>query len=170
MKDEVLNIFIEGMLQEELDNEKFERYIDMFSRFLSYTNPKYKYNGTYLEQYVSDFIYVYQMLRNKNEKYHKVFKALISLGQNFELLIDQSYFALFSLNSEKKCEYIGINTTKIASSNIEIRVKLESENKEYIFCKEYEDIENSNLPEKIFSDIKKYVMMKKVRRAGNETS
>lgn len=169
MKDDVLNGFVEGMLQEEIDNVEFERYIDMFSRFLGYTNPDYKYNGTYLEQYISDFMQVYQMLRNKNEKYHEIFMALIGLGHSFEFLADQSFFASFLLKPEIKREYISINKAKIISTKLEIKVKIESENKEYIFCKEY-DFEKSKLSEMIRNDVKKYIKMKKIRRTDNEAS
>ena len=47
MKDEVLNKYIESLLQERIDVNEVELYIDMFSRFMGYTNPDYKYNGTW---------------------------------------------------------------------------------------------------------------------------
>ena len=47
----------------------------------------------------------------------------------------------FSLKSEIKHEYISINKARIVSPILEIKVKIESENKEYIFCKEYDDFD-----------------------------
>lgn len=169
MKDKILNSFIEKILKEDINNEEFERHIDMFSRFLGYTNPDYKYNGTYLDQYISDFVQVHQMLKNKNEKYHDIFKVLIGLGLKIELLVDQSFFASFLSKQEIKWEYVGINKSKIISPRIEIKVKIESENKEYIFYKEYVDFQENKLSEKICNDVKKFIKMKK-RRTDNEAS
>lgn len=154
MKDDVLNSFIDKLLKENIEKEKFEQYIDMFSRFLGYTNPDYKYNGTYLSQYVNDFMQVYQMLKKKNEKYHEIFMALIKIGKNFEIVIDQVFYGVF-LKPEVKCEYSGINKIKIVSKTIEIRIKFESDENEYIFCKEYGDFEESELVDGICSYVKK---------------
>lgn len=67
MKDEVLNKYIESLLQERIDVNEVELYIDMFSRFMGYTNPDYKYNGTYLSQYIEDFIEFYRKINEKNK-------------------------------------------------------------------------------------------------------
>ena len=77
MKDDVLNMFVEKIVSEDIDNEAFEQHIDMFSRFLSYTNSDYKYNGTYLGQYIDDFITTIHKLKMKNEKYNEIFMALV---------------------------------------------------------------------------------------------
>ena len=46
MRDDVLNIFVHNLVSGDIDDETFEEYIDLFSKFLSYTNSDYKYNGT----------------------------------------------------------------------------------------------------------------------------
>lgn len=161
MKDEVLNGFVEKILEEEIDNEKFENYVNIFSRFLGYTNPDYKYNGTYLSRYITDFVQLHQMLKKKNEKYYEIFMTLIGLRQKMELLADQSFFATFLSKSEIERRYVGINKVKIKSQKIEIRIEIESENKEYVFCREYDDFEESGLAEKICNDVKKYINMTK---------
>lgn len=89
-------MFIEKIVSEDIDNKAFEQHIDMFSIFLSYTNPDYKYNGTYLGQYIDDFITTIQKLKMKNEKYNEIFMTLIGLGYRFEVLIDQVFFASYS--------------------------------------------------------------------------
>ena len=88
MKDEVLNKYIESLLQERIDVNEVELYIDMFSRFMGYTNPDYKYNGTYLSQYIEDFIEFYRKINEKNKKYIEISMALVNLKYDFELLID----------------------------------------------------------------------------------
>lgn len=168
MKDDVLNMFIENIVSEDIDTEAFEQHIDMFSRFLSYTNTDYKYNGTYLAQYIEDFITTIQKLKMKNEKYNEIFMTLIGLGYKFEVLIDQVFFASFSLKSEIECEYIGLIKEKIMSKKIELRMTLISDDKEYVFCKEYSDYEEEKLIENIRKDIRKYIRVKKIRRSNDE--
>lgn len=168
MKDDVLNMFIENIVSEDIDTEVFEQHIDMFSRFLSYTNADYKYNGTYLAQYIEDFITTIQKLKIKNEKYNEIFMTLIGLGYKFEVLIDQVFFASFFLKSEIKCEYIGLIKEKIMSKKIELRMTLISDDKEYVFCKEYSDFEDEKLLENIRKDIRKYIRVKKIKRSNDE--
>lgn len=168
MKDDVLNRFIEKAVSENIDSGMFEQHIDMFSRFLSYTNSDYKYNGTYLSQYIDDYIKMVQMLKKKNERYNEIFMALIKSGYEFELLIDQVFFAIFSQNLKAECKYIGLIKEKIASQKIELRMTLISDEKEKIFCKEYSDFEDEKLVKNIQNDINKYTKSKLVRRSNDE--
>jgi len=167
MKDDVLNMFVEKIVSEDIDNEAFEQHIDMFSRFLSYTNSDYKYNGTYLGQYIDDFITTIHKLKMKNEKYNEIFMALVGLGYGFEVIIDQVFLASFSLKAEIEREYIGLVKEKIMSNKLEMRITLVSDEKEYIFCKEYSDFEDEKLIENIRKDIKKYIRVKKIRRSND---
>lgn len=167
MKDDVLNMFVEKIVSEDIDNEAFEQHIDMFSRFLSYTNSDYKYNGTYLGQYIDDFITTIHKLKMKNEKYNEIFMALVGLGYGFEVIIDQVFWASFSLKAEIEREYIGLVKEKIMSNKLEMRITLVSDEKEYIFCKEYSDFEDEKLIENIRKDIKKYIRVKKIRRSND---
>ena len=52
-KDEVLNEFIENILNDNINIEEFVRYIKHYSKFIAYINSEYKYNGTFLNQYTS---------------------------------------------------------------------------------------------------------------------
>ncbi len=167
MKDDVLNKFVEKIVSEDIDNEVFEQHIDMFSRFLSYTNPDYKYNGTYLGQYIDDFIATMHKIKLKNEKYNEIFMALIGLGYKFEVLIDQVFFASFSLTTEVERKYIGLTKDKIMSEKLELRITLILDEKEYVFCKEYSDFKDEKLIENIRKDIKKYLKIKKFRRLND---
>lgn len=46
MRDESLNRFVSSMIDESLQEDVFVGYIEHFSKYLSYTNPDYQYNGT----------------------------------------------------------------------------------------------------------------------------
>lgn len=169
MKDEVLNSFIKKLLSEEIDTERFKQYVEMFSKFLGYTNSDYKYNGTYLSQYIDDFMELRQMIKKKNEKYKEILLELMATKEEFELLIDKIFLVAISSQPEVKWEYIGIHKRKIVSKTIEIRIKIELED-EYIFCKEYDDFEKENLPKLICSDVINFVEKKREQEADNETS
>lgn len=169
MGDIVLNSFIDRLLSENIDEEKFRQYIDIFSRFLGYVNPDYKYNGTYLSQYVSDFENICRMLKKKNEKYYEVFMKLIGIGQEFELIIDRVFCAKFYSVSKIEREYVGIDKSKILSNSVEIRFKVEVEKNEYIFCKEYDNFED-RLSERVCKDVKQFIKIKKDRREDNATT
>lgn len=164
MSDLVLNSFIDKLLTENIEEEKFEQYIDMFSKFLAYVNSDYKYNGTYLNQYIDDFKIVYKMLKKKKEIYVNVFEKLKGITQNFELIIDRTFFAKFLLGNSKtkeRCEYIGIDKNKIISNYIEVKITIMSENDEYVFCKQY-NIFEIELLEKLCNDVKEIILVKKL--------
>lgn len=166
MKNGALNDFVNNILEENIEVEKFEQYIEIFSKFLGYTNTDYKYNVTYLSQNIDDFIQVFQMLKKKDKKYKEIFRMLINIGLNFELIADQ----VFYINSNLEYYYVGINKTLIKSKTIEIRISFKANNEEYVFCKEYEDFENGKLPEIIREEVEKFIEIKEIRRLSDETS
>ncbi len=163
MRDVALNIFMNELLTEDIEDEKFERYIDMFSKFLGYTNSDYKYNGTYLGQYLYDFMQVHRMLKNKDMKYREIMKKLtIEIPGEFELVIDQTFYVTAGL--DVIYGYNGIDKNKIAGKLIEIRVKFDFGDSDYIFCKVYEDYEENKLAQKICNDVKKFRKLKRIGR------
>lgn len=91
MNDDILNRFIEKLVTQNIDEDIFRENINVFSRFLGYSNSDYKYNATYLSQYIDDFLKMSHMLKRKDEIYNKIFDSLMALGYRFEILIDQVY-------------------------------------------------------------------------------
>ena len=96
MQDEVLNSFIENLIalinsiDKKIDEEEFRNQIDLFSKFIGYTNSDYKYNGTYLKQFVDDFLQFAQKLKRRKDKYRAIWNTLKSTGKNFELTIAET--------------------------------------------------------------------------------
>lgn len=168
MKDEVLNKYIESLLQERIDVNEVELYIDMFSRFMGYTNPDYKYNGTYLSQYIEDFIEFYRKINEKNKKYIEISNALVNLKYDFELLIDQSFAAIKS-SQGLRYEYIGLNRKKIITPGVDIRIVIKCDENEFIFSKQYKDMKDTKYAEIIWEDVKQYTDVKEKKEANNET-
>ena len=164
MEDEVLNKFVRELLSLNIVSDKFEQHIEMFSKFLGYTNPEYKYNGTYLSQYVSDFILLYETLRKKDKVYQEIFFALIFLKYNYELVADQTFHGYISFQGDTLLNYIGINKGKILSKGVEVRIKIEAGDDEYVFCKEYENYEEEKLPEKIRDEVKQYIKLRRKKK------
>lgn len=168
MKDEVLNKYIESLLQEKIDVNEVELYIDMFSRFMGYTNPDYKYNGTYLIQYIEDFIEFYRKINEKNKKYIEISMALVNLKYDFELLIDQS-FAVIKSSQGLRYEYIGLNRKKIITPGVDIRLVIKCDENEFIFSKQYKDMKDTKYAEIIWEDVKQYTDVKEKKETNNET-
>lgn len=163
MIDVALNIFMNELLEEDIEDEKFERYIDIFSRFLGYTNSAYKYNGTYLGQYLYDFMQVQRMLKNKSVKYREIMGELIQeIPKEYEVVIDQTFYV--SVASEIVCGYNGIDKDKITSEAIEIRLKFNVGDNSCIFCRKYEDFEENKLAQRISKDVKKFRKLKGMGR------
>lgn len=166
MKDEVLHCFVEKLLKENIVTSEFEQHIDMFSRFLSYTNSDYKYNGTYLSQYVEDYINTSQWLKRKNEKYVEILMEIMTLGCDFVLLLDQIYYA-HSLSKEKdgvksienEIHYIKINKEKIISPQIEVKITIIQNETEYTISKVYADFEDKELAKSIATIIKNHILL-----------
>lgn len=167
MNDPVMHDFIEQLVKENIDKEDFVRYIDIFSKFLSYTNPSYKYNGTYLNQYVNDFIDTLQCLKNKVEVYKKILLEIGCTGLDYILLIDQIYYAhSFTkvdeegmTSKEIDIHYVKINKEELLNKKIKIKTIIVREGKEYLIYKEYADYQDEKLTINILQDIKEYIVL-----------
>lgn len=169
MSDDVLDNYISILLMTNIEESEFGQYIDLFSKFLGYVNPDYKYNGSYLRQYIADFIQVYQALKNKNEKYNQIFMELLGIGQKFELSIDSVFYAKYISIDNVEKRYIQVDKSKITSAFLEVRVTIEYNEDEYLFCKEYPNLENE-LSKRVYKDVKAFMKMKKIRRISNGTA
>lgn len=162
MRDEVLDNYMKELVQLEIDEKKFQKYIDVFSRFLGYVNFDYKYSGIYLSQYINDFEDVYQGLKEKNYRYKAIFQELKKMGKDFELNIDGIYFVQYNFKNDSYEEkYIGIDKYRIINKVYEVRITLLYNENEYLFCKEYKNCDD--LLEKVVrEDVNEYIKIKKL--------
>lgn len=160
----MLDSYIEKLLNNDYDNENFKEYIDVFSRFLGYTKEDYKYNGTYLSQYISDFLHIHSKLKLKNEIYNKIFTALAGTELVCELLIDKVFFVNYkSSESVIKGVYVELDEDKVVNQKIEVRIRIESKDKDYVFCKEYENFQVAGLENVICDDVDDYIKIKNIQ-------
>ena len=170
MKDDILNSYINNIKTEKISSNKFKKDIEMFSKFLAYTNPYYKYNSTYLVEFVDEFIVFIDRFKIKDKSYIQIDNMVKKLGYLYELNIDHTFFS-YSCIGEKQCDsesyYIDINKDKIISKMIEISIcfMAEDESGEYIFSKSYDINEYANLlVDKVKKDINEFIFNKKLRR------
>ena len=169
MEDDVINSYMQSLLTANIEEEKFEQYIDMFSRFLGYTNSNYKYNGTYLSQYIDDFKGTYYALINKKKIYDEVFIKLVGIGRPFELILDGVYMCSFLTMDQIEIKFTNFNKNKIIGRFIEVKVAIEYMEEKYLFCKEYL-IADNQITNKIVKDVKSFIKMKKIRGISNGTT
>ena len=131
---------MQDLINKNIDEEELANQIDLFSKFIGYTNSDYKYNGTYLKQFVDDFLQFIRKLKRRKDKYLAIFNELKSTRKNFELTIDRMFYARYPLQvDEEEYYYIAVNEDFLQQKEIEIRIKYKSVGNEYIFCKAYSE-------------------------------
>jgi hypothetical protein len=168
MSDDILNDFVQKLIVSDLFEEEFKDAIENFSKFLNYTNPNYKYNGTYLSQYTDDYINMIRMLKSKDVIYNKILMKLIMQKRKFELLIDNVYYASYSCFEDIQQKYISLDKNKIMGKELELKITFSLNEKEYIYFKKYINFESKQLINEIVQDIKKYIKLKKIRSEYDE--
>lgn len=137
IKDQDKNFeFLKAIYDLKLDEEQFLKEIDIFSRFMSYCNPNYYYNGTYLLRFFEKFLIFKKAVEKKYLVGALVIKELLNSIQNdtFSLNVDDSFeFNLYEISSKK------INVSKLCNKHVEIKAKICVNAKEQLFCREYEE-------------------------------
>lgn len=119
-------------------DKQFEENIKIFSGFLSQINSDYKYNETYLEQYLSDFGLLKKAIAIKDKEYR--FLATYLIGEIKELRqieLDNSY-QFNRVLGNKKGKYINIDMSEITSDTILVKVDITTAEGERRFVKKYD--------------------------------
>lgn len=167
MKKDIFEEFIDHFLKGDLDEDGFKQHIILFSKYLSYTNPDYKYNSTYLTQYINDFIDVREWLKKKMDCYTKILMELDLLRYQYTLFLDQFHYSYYLIKEkdgkteeERNTKYERIVKDKIARKTIEVKVTIILDNKDYMICKIYDNFEEKELEKTICKNIKEYIEMK----------
>lgn len=167
MKKDIFKEFIDDFLEGDLNKGDFKQHIILFSKFLSYINSDYKYNSTYLAQYVNDFIEVREWLKKKLICYNTILMELDLLRYQYMLSIDQFYYSYYLIKDEngesvekRETIYQKIVKNKIARKEIEVKVTIALDNREYMICKIYDNFEEKELEKTICKNIREYIEMK----------
>lgn len=133
-------------LLEELENlpdeESFRNYIKLFSNFLCQASEDYKYNETYLTQYVSTFYKFRELLLCEKGVFSELMHPIIKYSVRFELEVDGTFVFVSKggLDLKEDETYIGlckkINFRKLNKDKIEVKCRALINDKEKIFVRE----------------------------------
>lgn len=172
MKDEVFKEFIDDFLDKKFEDKDYIQHINLFSKFLSYTNSDYKYNSTYLTQFVNDYINIRECLKKKMERYVKILMELDTSRHQYILLLDQFHYSHYLIKEkngkvfeERETHYEKIEKNKILSKKIEVKVTIILDDKEYMISKVYDNFEESELEKTICKNIDDYIQSKEKENA-----
>lgn len=141
-----------------IENDDLKRCISFFSRIMPYINEGYGYNSTYLEQFIGDIIEIKQILKVKNELYKKVYIELFGKSEFVEVEIDHSFWGG---SGQVDFGYCLLDKKSILSKKLNIKVKLQMEENDYIFCKTYEEYLEKDIWNLISSDVEDYMVEKR---------
>lgn len=132
----------------EMSKEDFEKQISAFSSFLSEMNLYYHYNGTYLQQYVKEFLLFLNCFYNKYEVVKKLF-AISAQYAEVTLVIDRYW---------QQESTFGEESNKIFSTK-----------KVFPFCEKHQVCNDVFLIEcSVLCETKRYIYHNKVRNNENE--
>lgn len=137
----------------------FKTLIEIFSKFIAFTNPDYKYNGTYLQEYVNDFCDVIEKLKKKNNIYLSILRkinSIIIIG-DLEINIDNTYkFKNSQTLIPREHGYYALDIEKIKNNDVEISIYLRNNNgRTYLLSQKY-NLSDENFIEKIKDDVSKF--------------
>lgn len=155
MRDESLNRFVSSMIDESLQEDVFVGYIEHFSKYLSYTNPDYQYNGTYLNQYVQKYISLSKMLKEKNSVYQAIAEEFKKVSDSFDLYIDTVFHCAYDKSNRiQEEEYLRIDSSRITDSSLTVRAESEHP---FVFVKKYSNYSNTDIPKIVCEDFEKFI-------------
>lgn len=115
----------------------FEDTVKSFSRFLSFTNPDYKYNSTYLDQHIENFIKFKDSIDKKEIICNEIANKLSKQYNIKKCIFDNLWYFDFSDKDIQK-EYLSIDYKTIIKSKINIKIYFQGKEKDNLFCKCYE--------------------------------
>lgn len=145
MKDNLVEDFINKILMTDFDNKRLELYIDVFSKFIGYTNDSYKYNIPYLNQYVEDFKDFRNKIIEKNKKYNEIVAYLNASDiKDYEVFIDNMYH-IKRYKSKLEKEYFNVDKKYLMDAQIFLKIILKINSEECTFskiCLNIKDIDN----------------------------
>lgn len=123
----------------KINEDNFYKEIDLYSRYLSYTNSSYQYNETYLKSFCNEFLEFKKYVQVKK----CIFDKIISIvwGKNFDISIgldDLWQYKYFYNNGNQYDNYeINKNTDikKFCSEDIYLKCIVNNKKSKFIFMK-----------------------------------
>ncbi len=135
--------------------EKFKKQIISYSRYLSFADVDYKYNSTFLSEYLDDYLDFKRYAKLKMKIYIKIKDNIINMNipDSYTLTLDNTYQVV--QDKVKKNEVIFLNPEfkKIKSDKIHVYFIKNTSSNEELFYKEYRIKEYKS----IIKDINRFV-------------
>lgn len=159
--------FFDQLRNLKIDNENFGNIICLFSKYLSVFNKDYKYNGTYLPEYINDFIMFKDSVNDKIDIYLQLHSKIKKIKEmkNYTLILDNTY-RIHQYNQNKnnfmgENPYFNIDIPKIISDTIYVHFVIEVKKNNLLFYKEYDKKKykgnNDKIYNQIVEDVKSFV-------------
>lgn len=119
--------------------EKFKKQIISYSKYLSFADVDYKYNSTFLSEYLDDYLDFKRYAKLKMKIYIKIKDNSINMNipDSYTLTLDNAYQVV--QDKVKKNEVIFLNPEfkKIKSDKIHVYFIKNTSSNEELFYKEY---------------------------------
>lgn len=135
--------------------EKFKKQIISYSKYLSFADVDYKYNSTFLSEYLDDYLDFKRYAKLKMKIYIKIKDNIINMNipDFYTLTLDNAYQVV--QDKVKKNEVIFLNPEfkKIKSDKIHVYFIKNTSSNEELFYKEYRIKEYKS----IIKDINRFV-------------
>ena len=135
--------------------EKFKKQIISYSRYLSFADVDYKYNSTFLSEYLDDYLDFKRYAKLKMKIYIKIKDNIINMNipDSYTLTLDNAYQVV--QDKVKKNEVIFLNPEfkKIRSDRIHVYFIKNTSSNDELFYKEYRIKEYKS----IIKDINRFV-------------
>ena len=144
--------YIENLKRAELSG--FKEKLSLFSHFLCNTNTDYKYNETYLIDFVDRFLNFQKYIKIKDAIFLEIVKvvspySIENSDEEVEITIDQ-YWKFRGI----KVDYLSpVNEKMICRENVTIRIAKNTERGRDVFIKDYEIIRNGKIIQKQLKEI-----------------
>lgn len=159
MNNEKAKSFLESLLSTQLDSEVFVDQINLFSRYLVYTNPGYYYNETYLPNFCSEFIKFQNFVKNKNSIFEGIKNKIHPLSKDLNLRYVMDQFLEYSFKDDDLKINPPIDLIQICTNKVTIKGLLDYEDREHLFLRTYSvDIENKVLQQEVIKKVSDELM------------
>lgn len=150
-----------NIVDETVKNMNIGEVIGAFSEYIVAVNPEYRYNKTYLNSYVEDFIECRKALKKKYEILIYILNQLETYGINKDYIIKLDEAWIFEKGKIRLSNTIDPNVIK--SDKIRMELELVHDNG-YVIAVEKDmekDLNNEYLEEKIKPEIERFMERRK---------
>ena len=132
--------FVKKVKETKFNQELFFKQMKLFSQFVTYTNPDYMYNETYLLRFCQQYAKFQSYICKKYDIYwnlkKEIYKYRYDKWENIDLVLILDQTCINSAEEYHIAEKIRVDL--VCSDKIQVKVIVSCDSKEYLFFKSYE--------------------------------